>query len=155
MRFIVKYTFAEIITTVLAFLLYVSRETCSLLIFNGGDVAAHDENVRTALHLAVKAGSLETVKILLNPMLPSTLEEKDADQNTALHIACMHNRLDVLKFLVDKGADVTTRNKVNMTCLDVAIEWGASEVAETLVRHKRLVCKGPLIVSDDHQFQLC
>ena len=89
--------------------------------------------------MAVKAGSLKTVKILLGHLLPSTLEQKDHSKNTPLHVACMHNRLDVLKFLLDRGADVTARNDRNMTCLDVAIEWEAGEVAKTLVRHQRYV----------------
>lgn len=98
-----------------------------------------DGNGCTALHLAVKAGSLKTVKILLGCLLPSTLEQKDFNQNTPLHVACMHNRRDVLKFLLDEGADVTARNNRNMTCLDVAIEWEAGEVAKTLIRHERYV----------------
>ena len=98
-------------------------------------------NGYTALHLAVKAGSLSTVKILLDSLLPNTLEHKDSSQNTPLHVACMHNRRDVLKFLLDKGADVTARNIRNMTCLDVAIEWEAGEVAKTLLRHERYAMK--------------
>ena len=100
-----------------------------------------DANNCTALHLAVKAGSLNTVKILLGSLLPSTLEHKDSNQNTPLHVACMHNRRDVLKFLLDKGADVTARNIRSMTCLDVAIEWEAGEVAKTLLKHKRYATK--------------
>jgi len=112
-------------------------KTCEFLISKGSDVTFGDGNGCTALHLAVKAGSLNTVKILLDCLLPSTLEHKDSSQNTPLHVACMHNRRDVLKFLLDRGADVTARNIRNMTCLDVAIEWEAGEVAKTLLRHKR------------------
>ena len=108
----------------------------------GGDVASQDNHQSTPLHLAVKAGALEIVRLLLNPMLPNTLEIKDADQNTPLHIACMHNRLDVLKLLLDKGADVSARNKDCMNCLDEAIEWDAVQVAKTLVKHKRSVLQG-------------
>lgn len=93
----------------------------------------------TPLHLAVKAGSLKTVEILLGSLLPSTLEQKDTSDNTPLQVACRHNRIDILKFLLDKGADVTTRNNTNKTCLDAAIEWEASEVAKTLIRHERYV----------------
>ena len=75
-------------------------------------------------------------------MLPNTLEIKDVEQNTPLHIACMYNRLDVLKLLLDKGADVAARNKDDMTCLDVAIEWNSIEVAKTLVKHERFVLRG-------------
>lgn len=93
----------------------------------------------TALHHAVEAGSLQTVKILLDCRLPSTLERVDLSNNTPLHIACMHNRPDILSFLLDQGANVTAKNKRNMTCLDVAVEWEASEVAMTLMRHPRFV----------------
>ena len=112
-----------------------------MLISKGADVTFSDMNGCTPLHLAVKAGSLKTVKILLGRLLPSTLEQKDHSKNTPLHVACMHNRIDVLKFLLDRGADVTARNDRNMTCLDVAIEWEAGEVAKTLMRHQRYVFK--------------
>lgn len=102
-------------------------------------MTARDKDNMTPLHLAVKAGSLKTVNVLTNCLLPSTLEEKDHEGNTPLHLACKYNRLDVLQFLLDRGADVTVRNQGNMTCLDVAIEWEAEEVAKTLVKHQRYV----------------
>ena len=113
------------------------RETCAVLMSKGSDVTARDIQQSTPLHLAVEVGSLETVRLLLTPMLPNTLEVKDKDQNTPLHVAGMHNRVEILKFLMDQGADVAARNSKNMTCLDEAIEWNSVEVAETLVRHKR------------------
>ena len=100
-------------------------------------MTATDGYGSTALHLAVKVGSLKTVKVLLGSLLPCTLQQKDYRKDTPLHVACMHNRRDVLKFLLDRGADVTARNDRNMTCLDVAIEWEAGEVAKTLIRHQR------------------
>ena len=115
------------------------RRTCDFLISKGADVTAKDKDNRTPLHLAVKAGSLKTVNVLTNCLLPSTLEEKDHEGNTPLHLACKYNRLDVLQFLLDRGADVTVRNQGDMTCLDVAIEWEAEEVAKTLVKHQRYV----------------
>ena len=115
------------------------RETCRLLMSKGSDVTSLNNHQRSPLHLAVKAGSLETVRLLLGPMLPSTLEVKDADGDRPLHIACMHNRLEILRFFLDQGADVTARNNENLTCLDVAIDWDSVEVAKTLVKHKRYV----------------
>ena len=118
-----------------------SRKTCEFLISKGADVSAKCINNTTPLHLAVTVGSLETVVVLMNPFLPSTLEEKDGDGNTPLHLACRYNRLDVLQFLLDRGADVTARNERNMTCIDVAIEWEAEDVAKTLVKHQRYVLR--------------
>ena len=121
--------------------IFDSRKTCEFLISKGADVSAKSMNNITPLHLAVKVGSLETVVVLMNSFLPSTLEEKDSDGNTPLHLACRYNRLDVLQFLLDRGADVTVRNERNMTCVDVAIEWEAEDVAKTLVKHQRYVLR--------------
>ena len=117
-----------------------SRKTCQVLILKGADVTTKEASSSTALHLAAKAGSLKTVKVLLQCLLPSTLEERDRGQNTPLHIACRHNHVDVVQFLLDEGADVTARNDRNMTCLDIAIEWEFAEVAKTLVKHHRYNC---------------
>lgn len=113
----------------------------------GSDVASLNSRQRTPLHLAVQAGSLETVRLLLRPMLANTLEIKDADGNTPLHIACSLNRLEILRFFLDQGANVTSVNNENMTCLDVAIEWDSVEVAKTLVKHKRCVNVGTVSIS--------
>lgn len=109
------------------------------MILKGAEVTSSDIHGRTALHLAVKAGSLKTVKIVLNSLLSSTLEEKDEDGNTPLHIACRYNRLDILHFFLDQGADVTALNNRKMTCLDAAIEWEAKDVAMTLMKHERYI----------------
>lgn len=113
------------------------EKTCELLIAKGADVAIKEKTNSTALHLAAKAGSLRTVRALLSCLLPSTMDERDNDQNTPLHIACRYNRVDVVRFLLDKGADVTARNARNMTCLDIAIEWEYEDVAKALARHPR------------------
>ena len=109
------------------------------MILKGAEVTSSDIHGHTALHLAVKAGSLKTVKIVLNYLLLSTLEEKDEDGNTPLHIACRYNRLDILHFFLDQGADVTALNNRKMTCLDAAIEWEAKDVAMTLMKHERYI----------------
>lgn len=119
----------------------------------GSDVASLNSRQRTPLHLAVQAGSLETVRLLLRPMLPNTLEIKDADGNTPLHFACWLNRLEILRFFLDQGANVTSVNSENMTCLDVAIEWDSVEVAKTLVKHKRCVNVGTVSISP--KYNLC
>ena len=112
----------------------------------GSDVTSLNSRQRTPLHLAVEAGSLETVRLLLSPLLANTLEIKDADGNTPLHIACSLNRLEILKFFLDQGADVTAVNNDNMTCLDVAIEWDSVEVLKILVKHKRCVNVGTVSI---------
>ena len=112
----------------------------------GSDVASLNSRQRTPLHLAVQAGSLETVRLLLSRMLPNTLEIKDADGNTPLHIACWLNRLEILRYFLDQGADVTALNKESKTCLDVAIEWDSVEVVKTLVKHQRYVNVGTVSI---------
>lgn len=127
-------------------LVFFFSEAFDLLLAKGGDVGSQDHQQCTPLHLAVQAGALEIVRRLVNPMLPNTLEIKDADHNTPLLIACMYNRLDVLKLLLDKGADVSALNKDSMNCLDVAIDWDSIQVARTLVKHERFAPFNPSLI---------
>lgn len=51
----------------------------------------------------------------------------------------MHGHSDVVKVLLELGADCTTVDENDQTCLDIAIDRGWENVAMVIVTHPRLV----------------
>ena len=61
------------------------------------------------------------------------IDARDEDSGaTPLYNAASWGKLDVVKLLIDKGADVTARNKAGKTPLAAAEENGFKEVASAL-----------------------
>jgi ankyrin repeat protein len=57
------------------------------------------------IHEFVRKGDLDNVRALIEKD-PELVNTKDQDGRTPLHWACRGNKLEVVKFLVEKGADV-------------------------------------------------
>ncbi|TNF65785.1 MAG: ankyrin repeat domain-containing protein [Gammaproteobacteria bacterium] len=85
----------------------------------------------TPLHAAVRAGSIETVKLLVS---------KGAKLNTQLfgngpaplHIAACFGHAEVAGLLIECGADITLRNNGGKTPRDYALEFDHVVIAEML-----------------------
>lgn len=73
------------------------------LIAFGGGVFADD------IHEFAQKGNLESVKALIEKD-PELVNAKDKDGRTPLHWACRGVHLEVVKFLVEKGADVNAED---------------------------------------------
>jgi len=52
---------------------------------------------------------------------------------TALTVASRYDYLDIVKFLVERGADVNAKSDVGQTALIEASEWGRLDVVKLLV----------------------
>ena len=52
---------------------------------------------------------------------------KDKDSNSALHIACAKGFEDIAIVLMEKGADVKSRNNMNETPLHLASYFGQNK----------------------------
>ena len=74
------------------------------------DLNCRDSNGNSALHLAIKKGSLDTVKFLIEEMnFPR--EYRNNQGMTALHIACINNNFNIVRYLVLHGnVDINARN---------------------------------------------
>jgi ankyrin repeat protein len=90
-----------------------------------------DEGGQTALHWAVRGGSVLVIKLLLEN--GANIEAKDKDSMTALHLAALKGEEAVVRLLVDLGADIEAENKKNMTALREAIWRGNRVVVRLLV----------------------
>ncbi|XP_059643723.1 ankyrin repeat-containing protein BDA1-like [Cornus florida] len=90
----------------------------------------------TAVHIAMRNGSLESFKVLLGWLHKFNNQEllnwKDEDGNTVLHIAASTNQLQVVKLLISNKVDKIARNLEGKTALDSS--EGNEEVRNILVR---------------------
>lgn len=74
------------------------------------DINAPDDAKNTALHIAVKCGRLELVKILVEKY-EANIEAKNSERQTPYSLACYFEKVDVLYYLASKGANVNFRVK--------------------------------------------
>lgn len=100
-----------------------------------GDInlAFCDNYCNTLLHLAVKSGSLECVKVLLNR--GAKTDVKNTDMNTPLHFAAKLKSSDCLKYLLNSGAKICERNTSQNTPLHYAAEAPCAESVKLLIEH--------------------
>ncbi|EUC27105.1 hypothetical protein COCCADRAFT_42064 [Bipolaris zeicola 26-R-13] len=63
------------------------------------------------------------------------LHRKDSDGNTALALVCMDGHYDVVKFLVEQGSLIDSKNKSGETPLIISLRYGRTEVATYLASH--------------------
>jgi len=84
---------------------------------------------------AVKRGDLDKTKCA---SVDSSLEIKDKNGNTLLHLAAFGGHLDIVKYLIEKGADLHATNKNNGTPLHAAASNGKLNVVEYLIEEKKV-----------------
>jgi ankyrin repeat protein len=80
---------------------------------------------------AARAGDLPAVTALLDADA-ELVNARDADRKTALHHAATAGNLDVVKLLVERGADVSVRDRWNITPMGRAALHQHTPVAEYL-----------------------
>jgi ankyrin repeat protein len=65
----------------------------------------------------------------------SDLSSCDNDGNTVLHNAAMQGRLELIPFLIEHGADVNAKNKLQQTPLICATKHGNVAVVQCLLQN--------------------
>jgi len=122
---------------IVAFLFVSHRKACETLLKLGAEVDSKDNNSRTALMWSVKNNNLQCAKILLD--FKASVDLQDTDGDSALHVACGQGHAAIVRLLLDRGASLTLCNKRGNGCLEIAAKAGSSDVAMTIVTHKRYV----------------
>lgn len=95
-----------------------NEKICKELLSAGADVNLRDRNMRTALHHAVKSGSLECVGCLC--CMADRRFLSDRDGNTPLHLALLEHRAYLAYYLQIQGADIDAPNLEGETPLHLA-----------------------------------
>lgn len=86
------------------------------------------------IHAAAQAGDAEKTKELLTQN-PALLEARDNFQRTPLHWACRGVHLDLVKYLVERGADVNAVDINGIAALHSVASRGHLEAARILIEN--------------------
>ena len=104
-----------------------------LLLEQGADVAAANNDGSTALMLAALGGHAALIQLLLQH--DADVAAADNDGDTALSFAARGGHEAVAQLLLQHGADATAANNDGTTALMYAAEGGHEAVAQLLLQH--------------------
>jgi ankyrin repeat protein len=100
------------------------------------DINRKDSDCNAALHSAVVVGDLELVEFILSFPEANINIKSDDYEFTPLMIAAQKNYPEILKYLLEKGADLKIVNCEGVTTLMFAAVKGAVECIDVLLDHK-------------------
>ena len=98
---------------------YGFKHIVQVLLFNGANKEASDDQGRTALFIACQKGYLEIASDLVT-IFQVNINTKDHDNWTPLHIAVSRKHNQIIKLLVSHGADKTIQNSFGLTPAELA-----------------------------------
>ena len=119
----------------------------NLLLERGADYTTQENEENTALHYAIRSGSIDIVKALLNKAKGNHVDEpyrlldflnhKNHEGKTALFEAAWRNQESVIALLMEYGADYSIANNNSSTPLHVASHFPHKGVVSILLEHAR------------------
>jgi ankyrin repeat protein len=79
------------------------------LLIRGVPITSRDENGNGILSIACQNGSRRTAKLALR--FGADINEQNCSGNTPLHYCCLYQKKSLARYLIEKGADTSIRNK--------------------------------------------
>ncbi|XP_056153973.1 histone-lysine N-methyltransferase EHMT2 [Lampris incognitus] len=107
-------------------------EVARYLVQNGATVYHAEDDGYTGLHHAAKLGNLDIVNLLLETGQVD-INAQDSGGWTPIIWAAEHKHLDVIRALLNRGADVTIKDKEMNVCLHWASFAGSVDIAELVL----------------------
>jgi tetratricopeptide (TPR) repeat protein len=102
-----------------------------LLLASGANIAARDQDGKTALIFAAHNRKTDTMEFLLKKGVP--VDDRTYDGETALMRAAFFGSANNVRLLLQKGADIEAKNKDGETALILAAKAGYVESARVLL----------------------
>lgn len=99
-----------------------------------------DSNGNFALHLICQNNRVSMLKTIFERMnrkdeIKTLINNINKDKDTALSIAVRSKSVDCVKLLLDKGADVSLRNKSDSSPLMISCKIGSLNIMKELLNH--------------------
>uniref|UniRef100_A0AAY4ASW9 Ion transport domain-containing protein n=1 Tax=Denticeps clupeoides TaxID=299321 RepID=A0AAY4ASW9_9TELE len=114
-----------------------------------------DKSKSSPLHLAVRGGNIEVIKLCI--LKGAKIDQKQCDKSTALHFACTQGAIEAVRLMVSSYSNVeeiiNIRDGANQTPLHRATIFDHADLAEYLISKGADIdcvdCKGlsPLLVA--------
>ncbi|KAF7232567.1 hypothetical protein EG68_05918 [Paragonimus skrjabini miyazakii] len=115
-------------------------DICQLLIEQDAQLYATNHEMESCLMLAVLGKHNDVVEFLLrSEECEDLLEMTDDKGDTPLHAAVRLGSIQMTKMLIDKGADVLTKNVQQHTALHVAAIHGRFGIVQLLLDHTPII----------------
>ena len=105
----------------------------ALLLHEGADKTAVDNQGRNAVHHAAATGNEMAMEHLLPDMSGAEIDGRDEDGATPLHLASFNGRSRCMRMLLNAGADADAVDNDGKTALDYAKEGGWGETGKLLL----------------------
>ena len=102
-------------------------EVIRFLASEGADVSSINNIGTTPLEGAICFKHIDAVRVLVDECGVG-VNSKNRQGETALHRAALMGQVEIVKFLIDRGADLTIKCNEGRTPLDVAERKGNSEI---------------------------
>ena len=123
------------------------------LVCVGADITQRDSYGNTPLHIACRDGNMKIVQFLTEPVrdhettsalykvpqqeMPQDFSIVNYDGMTCLHLAAVNKHIDIVRYLIDKRADVNmVEHKAGRTILHYACISGDIFLVRLLLQHK-------------------
>jgi ankyrin repeat protein len=111
------------------------EELVTFLIGEGAQPDVADKTGLLPIMSASERGHLGVVQLLVQHMGDEVLQARDADARTVLHFAAYWGREKVVAFLLGKGAQANSRDRLGKIPLMWACERGQMGVVRMLLQH--------------------
>ena len=108
-----------------------NTELCTLLLDQGADVNAANDDLTTPLHLAVFKQDYELCTLLLDR--GADVNAVDEDLVTPLHLAVVHQNIELCTLLLDRGSTLDAKDDCGDTHLHEAVREENAELCNLLL----------------------